>query len=334
MPAPCRVNDLLDRCIVRFPAEFVDGFLGTGDEAGGVAVATPFLDGGDRFAADLFAGLDHFAHGVALAVAEIVKTAFARLEREDVRLGEIDDVNVVADAGAVRRGVVGTENPTLLLLAKRNAQHVGDEVRLDPAMFTKLLAATGGVEVAECHELESVQLVVPFEDRLEHQLAFAVRVDRFLRFLLGDRHGVRHAVGGGGGAKNKFFHASLDSGVEQIDAIGDVVAEILRRIGHRLADLCERSEVHDGLRSVGGDSVEDSFAVTETALDKSRPLIDGHAMSLRQVVKHRDLMAGAQQFLNTNRADVTGASRNKYLHIAATTYPPTGVGPRKTKCRG
>jgi hypothetical protein len=85
---------------------------------------------------------------------------------------------------------------------------------------------------------------------------------------------------------------------------------------------------------VGGDGVEDGFAVTETALYELCPLIDGHAMSLRQVVKHRDLMAGAQQFLYTNRADVTGASRNKYLHIAATTYPPSGVGPSKTKCWG
>ena len=226
MPAPCRVHDLLKGGVARFPAELVDGLLRAGDEAGGVAVATRFLDGGDRIAADLPAGLDHFADGVALAVAEIVKTAFARLEREYVRLGEVDDVNVVADAGAVRSGVVGAKNSALLRLAKRDAQHVGDEMRLDRALFAEFLAATGGVEVAERHKFEPVQFVVPLEQRLEHQFALAVRVDWLLGFLLGDRHGVRHAVGGSGGAEDEFFHTGLNGRVEQVDAVGDVVAEI------------------------------------------------------------------------------------------------------------
>ena len=141
-------------------------------------------------------------------------------------LGEIDDVNVVADTGAVRSGVVGAKDSAFLLLGKRDAQHVGDEVRLDSALFAKFLAATGGVEIAERHKLQPVQLAVPFEYRLEHQLAFAVRVDWLLRSLLSDRHGVRHAVGGCGGAEDKFFHAGLDGGVEQVDTVGDVVAEI------------------------------------------------------------------------------------------------------------
>ena len=77
MPAPCRVHDLFESGVARFPAEFVDGLLGSGDEPGWVAVTTRFLDGGDRFAADLSAGLDHFPDGVALAVAEVVKTTFS-----------------------------------------------------------------------------------------------------------------------------------------------------------------------------------------------------------------------------------------------------------------
>ena len=121
MPPPCRVHNLLKRGIARFPAEFIDGFLGTGDEAGWIAGTARFLDGGDRFIADFFARLDYFTDGVALAIAEIIKTAFSRLQSEYVRLGEIDDVNVVADTGAVWGGVVGAENPSLLLLAKRDA---------------------------------------------------------------------------------------------------------------------------------------------------------------------------------------------------------------------
>ena len=144
MPAPCRVHDLFESGVARFPAEFVDGLLGSGYEPGWVAVASCFLDGGDRFAADLPAGLDHFADGVALAVAEIVKTTFARLEREYVSLGEIDDVNVVADTGAVRSGVVGAKNSAFLLLGKRDAQHVGDEMRLDRALFAHLVPAAEG----------------------------------------------------------------------------------------------------------------------------------------------------------------------------------------------
>ena len=54
--------------------------------------------------------VDHFAHAGAAAGAEIVKSALRRLEREDVRVRQIEDVNVIANAGAVGRFVIGPVN--------------------------------------------------------------------------------------------------------------------------------------------------------------------------------------------------------------------------------
>ena len=79
MPAPRRLDDLVKRSKLRFPAQFIDGLLCAGDQSRGIARTALFLDGGDGFAADAFAGLDDLPYGVALAVAEIIVSVFARL---------------------------------------------------------------------------------------------------------------------------------------------------------------------------------------------------------------------------------------------------------------
>ncbi|MDB6065451.1 MAG: hypothetical protein JWR26_1659, partial [Pedosphaera sp.] len=107
VPVPGRGDDVFELGVLGFPAEFADGFGGGGDESGRVAGAAGFFDGGDLFAGNLFAGLDDLSDGVAIAIAEVVKALFAGGQGEHVGLGEVDDVDVIADAGAVGRGVVG-----------------------------------------------------------------------------------------------------------------------------------------------------------------------------------------------------------------------------------
>ena len=82
-------------------------------------------------------GLDHFAHARAAAGAEIVEFTFRRVEREDVRPGKIDNVNVIADAGAIRRVVIGPVNFDVRLLAERNFEHVRNEMGFDAMVFAE-----------------------------------------------------------------------------------------------------------------------------------------------------------------------------------------------------
>src|SRR5262249_20806298 len=110
-----------------------------------------------------------FAHRVAVAVAEIVKSLPARLESEHVRLSEVHDVNIVPDTRAVRRGIIGPENLALRRLAERDFQDVRNQMSLDAMMFAEFFARAGGVEIAKGDEFQSVNLAVPLENLLEHQ---------------------------------------------------------------------------------------------------------------------------------------------------------------------
>src|SRR4029434_2956549 len=181
VPGPGAFNDLLDRLIFRRPAEFTFDFVGAGNEACGVARTPCFFNNADGLPGDAFARSDDFAHARAAASTDIVERTLRHTEREHVRLSEIDDVDVIADARAVRRLIVGAVNLDVFLLAKRDLEDVGDEVRLNAMIFAETLGGAGGVEVTERDEFEAVNLVVPAQDFLEHQLRLAVRIDRPLR---------------------------------------------------------------------------------------------------------------------------------------------------------
>src|SRR6478609_5692747 len=114
MPCPRGGDDVFELRILRLPTEFGIGLGGGGDEFGRIARATRLLDRWNLHAGDLFAHLDDFLHGVTVAVAEVVETSLARREAEDVRLREIHDVDVIADARAVRGRIIRAVNLALL----------------------------------------------------------------------------------------------------------------------------------------------------------------------------------------------------------------------------
>ena len=72
--------------------------------------ANPFRDAMSR---DATTTLNHFAHGVAAASADIPRVKLAALQRADrldVRINEILDMNVITNARAIVRGVVGSKD--------------------------------------------------------------------------------------------------------------------------------------------------------------------------------------------------------------------------------
>jgi len=79
-------------------------------------------------------GRHHFAVGVPLARTEIADangSAFEqRFDCADVGVREVADVDVVADAGSVRRGVIGAEELEPLAQPAGGFQRRGDQVDL------------------------------------------------------------------------------------------------------------------------------------------------------------------------------------------------------------
>src|ERR1041385_3493446 len=98
VPFPGTLDDVAQLRILRMPAEFLCGFGGRRDEFGRVARPTRLFDSGDGMVRDGPRHFDHLADTVAVAVAQVIAVALRRtgaefLQRQDVGLGEIDDVN-------------------------------------------------------------------------------------------------------------------------------------------------------------------------------------------------------------------------------------------------
>src|SRR2546423_6475272 len=101
VPAPGGGNDVIELGKSWFPAQFFQRPFGGGDQPGGIAgPARPFqrLDG---LASDLLARSDHLANGITRTIAEVVRALLARFHREEVRLRQVNNVDVIANAGAV-----------------------------------------------------------------------------------------------------------------------------------------------------------------------------------------------------------------------------------------
>ena len=99
------------------------------------------------------------------------------LDGPQVRVGEVGDMDVIADAGAVGCRVVVTEHRQLAAPLGGH-QDVRDEMCLGRVVFAECLGRAGDVEVAESDGPEAVCPAVPAERAFERALRVAVRVDR------------------------------------------------------------------------------------------------------------------------------------------------------------
>jgi len=68
--------------------------------------------------------------------------------------------------------------------------------------------------------------------------------------ILGDRHGIGHAICGAGAREHESIDIVQARPVEQIDRPGHIVAIVERRLLHRFADQRECREMHHSHRLV------------------------------------------------------------------------------------
>ena len=131
------------------------------------------------------------------------RPALERVEREQVRLAEVLDVDVVAHGGAVARRVVGAEHLDVLAHAGGGLEHERDQVRLGLVVLAQLPARARDVEVAQRRGGQPVRAALVADHQVDRELGRAVGVDRRGRLVLGDRDGLRLAVGRAGGGEHE-----------------------------------------------------------------------------------------------------------------------------------
>lgn len=247
-PGPGRSDDFLEGRVLGFPAEGAVKFFFAGDQDGGIAGAARRKFAGDLMTGDFFGGVDNFEDGETAAIADVESFAgdgFDGFEGADVGIGDIEDVDVIANAGAVGGGVIGTEDFELRDEAESGVENFGDEMGFDAMGFAALCGGAGGVEIAESGVVKTGVGAVVGENFFEAELGFAVRVDGIFGMVFGDGNGVRFAICGGSGGEDQFFDIVASHGVEEIDAGGDVGGVEGAGLANGLGDQSFAGEVHD-----------------------------------------------------------------------------------------
>src|SRR6516165_6720239 len=152
MPLPGAGDDLVQFSELRLPAQLGLNLLRACDQHRRIAGTALLLFHCDRAAGDAAHGVDDLAHCEAVAVADVVDEAAALsegVEGENMRIGEVTDVDVVADAGAVLGGVVVAKDLDASPAAEGDVEDERDEVRLGLVRLAVAVDGSGDIEVAQ-----------------------------------------------------------------------------------------------------------------------------------------------------------------------------------------
>src|SRR5438874_694005 len=121
VPLPRAANDTLQVGIAWLPAQLCTNPCRGGDQYRWVARPARPDFVGYGVASHVARNRDHLFVTEALPIAQIVGPAalVQRSQRQDVRLRQIDDVDIVAHTGTIRRGIVIAEEREGVALAQR-----------------------------------------------------------------------------------------------------------------------------------------------------------------------------------------------------------------------
>ncbi len=167
-------------------------------------------------------------------------------ESQDVRVGEVLHVHIIADAGPVPGVVIGPEQAELPAV-EGGAENVGDEVRLRIVQLPDAAERVGAdhVEISQADATQAVCRAVILDYALHGQLCPPVWIDRILRMHLVHRRPYGLPVDGCRGREHHHAHAVGPHGIQKVHGPHDVVAIVLPRISHGLRHLGRCGEMDD-----------------------------------------------------------------------------------------
>jgi hypothetical protein len=229
-----------------------------------------------RVADGAFGGGDHLPDRGAVAGAEVpgvhAGVVGEAAQRCEVAPCEIDDVDVVADAGAVGRVVVVAEDRQLLELAHCDLHDERHQIVRQPRRVLADAAALVGTDRIEVPQEAHSEAIVGgrcgAQDALDHLLGVAIGVGRPGRCVLVQRHGCCGAVHRGRRREHQAAHPGCGHGLGQRDRGTQVDAEVAQRFGDGLADGLEAGEVDDAIDGIGVEHRFEAGPVGDVELDE------------------------------------------------------------------
>ena len=112
-----------------------------------------------------------------------------------------------------------------------------------------VLAAAGGIEIAQENALEAPGAVAILADLFQHVLGAAVRIDWILLFRFRDRNLGGDAVRGAGGGEDEALDAGGLHGSQEDEGTGDVVHVVLEGVLDGLSHVDEGGKVNHGVKA-------------------------------------------------------------------------------------
>src|SRR4051794_5715823 len=100
------------------------------------------------------------------------------LEGEQMSIGDVEDVNVIAEATAIGRVVVGAIDVELRTTSACRLHQQRDEMGFGIMQFSLHVGGATGIEIAKRDDAETVCDGIPAKDPFEGQLTFAIRIHR------------------------------------------------------------------------------------------------------------------------------------------------------------
>src|SRR5690606_5936586 len=102
------------------------------------------------------------------------------LQGSNMCLCQVDYMNVIANAGAICRGVIRAKDGKHWTLALQHLERYGDNVGFWIVIFTVGLGCARHIEVAEGSPVDTVLSLKVGEELLHHELGVSVWIDRVL----------------------------------------------------------------------------------------------------------------------------------------------------------
>lgn len=289
---------------------------------------------------DLAEGVDHLKDGAAAAGAQVpsLDTGLVIAEvvqGDEVALGEVDDVDIIADGGTVAGRVVVSKDQELVAITGGDFAEEREQIKgntLGVLAHDASGVGTAGVEIAQdsavpllvglASLLEAAALSIDLvgDDILDDGLGAAVGIGRTDRAVLGDGDHVLEsgsiAIDGSTGGEDNVGDIVPLHRAHQTDRTTDIDTVVLERDLARLANGLESSEVDNGVDSgVLLEDVVESGLVGDvelveigTAAADELDAVEGDLRGIVEGVDNYDVVAVLEEGEGGKGANVAGAT--------------------------
>src|SRR5579862_4066788 len=181
---------------------------------------------------------DDLANAETRAITEVVdalRFLLQGVENQKVGHRQVENMNVVANAGSVRRWVVRSIYRNRILSSERNLQDQGNQMRFRDVIFAVAPPSAGRVEVTQARIAQSVDTMEPVEHAFDAQLRLPVNVGRPQGRRFRDWDFVWFAVERRSGGKYEAWNLVRQNRFEQGQRVRGIIAEVALRHLHGFA---------------------------------------------------------------------------------------------------